>query len=385
MFLGSAHIQSILGEIPPDITIICIPQYIDKVTSGAFVIMEDICNLSQIAAVVKKGGKIVTVDKAREEIARMKVQLFDLSFKQDSGAVITTDRVVTAPFDVNTSNMEIQKQKANLIIPEPEIDKPLYCEKSALISEEQLTLLPAGMRGTIIASKSTKGGVGKSTTGINVAAYYASQGKKTCLIDLDIGKGNAAAILHLRGHTGPTVENWRSYEHLSAVRHSSGLFFIPWGNDPGFLVNETDISNLIRKATEDFEIVVLDYGVNPYLAMVGLEMADKIYLIANQSESMLIEFMETFIQVFPHLVAKAELVINRVTPSGYYKPSEVANKTGFTTFHVIPECIESNKVTEKTGKAFVQIPGSAAGEAFIRMLGGEVKEKKKSLFGFLRR
>ena len=370
MFLGSSNIQSMLGEIPSDISIICIPQYMDNVSSGALVLVEDICNLNQINTALKQGGKIVTIEKAREEIAHKNVALFDISFNPEPEAVLNYDKTETASLDMEQSFPAIQKQEANTVEPK---------------TEEQITLRPAGLRGTIIASKSTKGGVGKSTTGINAAAYYASQGKKTCLIDLDIGKGNAAAMLHLKGRNGPSVENWHSFDRLGTVRHSSGLYFIPWGNDPGLVVNESEISRLIQKAAEEFEIVVLDYGVNPYLALAGLEMADKIYLIANQSESMLVEFMETFIKVFPHLVAKSELLINRVTPSGYYKPSEVASKTGFTSFHVIPECIESNKVSEKTGKAFVQIPGSAAGEAFIRMLGGEVKAKKKSLFGFLRR
>lgn len=370
MFLGSSCIQSVLGEIPPDITIICIPQHIDKVTSEAFVIVDDICNLNQIEMAISKGGTIVTVEEAKEEIARKSVPLFDFSFNSAPG-VDATDatnvKTVTETIINDRLNLGLQKQKTNPIV------------------EDISTLKPTGMRGTIIASESTKGGVGKSTTGINVAAFYAGQHKSTCLIDLDIGKGNAAAMLRLKGRTGPTVENWSSYDRLGSIRHSSGFYLIPWGNNPGMAVNELEIANLIKKASEEFEIVVLDYGVNPYLAMVGLEMADKIYLIANQSESMLVEFMETFIKAFPHLVDKSELVINRVTPSGYYKPSEVAHKTGFTTFHVIPECVESNKVSEKTGKAFVQIPGSKAGEAFIRMLGGEIKEKKKPLFGFLRR
>ncbi len=381
MFLGSSNIQSLLGEIPSDISIICIPQYLDKVTPGALVIVEDICTMTEIATVIKQGGTIVSVEKAREEIACSTRPLFNISF--DLGAVTTTNKDITAPLNVDQSTPEIQKLEADAN--KTKTVQPLYCEKPSLISEKQITLRPAGLRGIIIASKSTKGGVGKSTTGINAAAYYAGQGKNTCMVDLDIGKGNAAAMLHLKGRTGPSVENWRSFERLGTVRHSSGFYFIPWGNDPGFVVNESDVSELICQAAEEFEIVVLDYGVNPYLALAGLEMADKIYLIANQSESMLVEFVETFINVFPELVAKSELVINRVTPSGYYKPSEVAGKTGFTSFHVIPESAESNKVSEKTGKAFVQIPGSDAGEAYIRMLGGEVKAKKKSLFGFLRR
>ena len=46
-----------------------------------------------------------------------------------------------------------------------------------------------------IAVSSGKGGVGKTTIAVNVALTLAKQGKKTLLLDADLGMANAHLIL----------------------------------------------------------------------------------------------------------------------------------------------------------------------------------------------
>ena len=56
----------------------------------------------------------------------------------------------------------------------------------------------AGREGKIVTVFSAKGGVGKTTMSTNVAAYLASTGARTVLVDLDLMFGDVAISLQLQ-------------------------------------------------------------------------------------------------------------------------------------------------------------------------------------------
>src|SRR5260370_28973281 len=86
---------------------------------------------------------------------------------------------------------------------------------------------------SIVCIANQKGGVGKTTTAVNLAAGLARRGHKVLLVDLDI-QGSATATLGIRLQEGdPTVAECliheRQLEHIVRETSTDGLFLAPAG------------------------------------------------------------------------------------------------------------------------------------------------------------
>lgn len=247
---------------------------------------------------------------------------------------------------------------------------------------------PFTQRGMVIAIFSTKGGVGKTTIATNIAALYAMKGQKTILVDVDIGAGDAPEKLGMSSALKPNLSNWRTTQKLDIHKHSSGLFLLPAGPDPELTIQEEDVEALICTLENQFDVVILDYGVRPFHqhTRTGLDLADKVFLIADQEQNMIDRFVSQFIAERSGWLkqGKAELVVNMVSPLKYYRPADVAKKAGCSIWYEIPEAPGEFRAAAKAGKAVVQLPRAQAAQEFFRMI-GEAPEQKKGFLSWFRR
>lgn len=118
---------------------------------------------------------------------------------------------------------------------------------------------------TVVAFSNQKGGVGKTTSVVNMAAYCALAGKKILVIDND-PQGNATSVLAERGE-GTSI--YGGGKPLKALRHER-LWIIPAGED--LIEQETRLSRkegghfALRQAIDalrgDFDLIFIDCPPN---------------------------------------------------------------------------------------------------------------------------
>ncbi len=177
-------------------------------------------------------------------------------------------------------------------------------------SEQNAGKLPAyGLRmGRIVAIANQKGGVGKTTTAVNLAAALALEGHKTLLIDLD-PQGNATSGLGVNKNDVP----YTLYDVLSedvplseAVRATDipGLFLIPSnrqlvGAEVEFVSIESReyrLKSCLAPAMDAYAFVVIDCPPSLSLLTVnGLVAADGV-VVPLQCEYYALEGLSELLQ-----------------------------------------------------------------------------------------
>ncbi|MDZ7611531.1 MAG: AAA family ATPase [Candidatus Moranbacteria bacterium] len=172
----------------------------------------------------------------------------------------------------------------------------------------------------VISLVNQKGGVGKTTTAVNLATYLASSGKPTLLVDLD-PQGNASSGL------GLDVQSLEKslYHSLVLKVHprevmvkskSIELSLLPSNQDlSGAAVELSDIENrefqlrsLIKELRNDFDYIIIDSPPSLGLLTVnGLAASDEV-LIPVQTEYFALEGLG-------QLLNTIDLVKNNLHPS----------------------------------------------------------------------
>ena len=144
---------------------------------------------------------------------------------------------------------------------------------------------------TVISVTNQKGGVGKTTTAVNVAYFLAKLGKKTLLIDFD-PQGNATSGLGVdkqkleNGTMSEVMLGTRSLQHIVLDTKHKNLFLAP--TTPQLANTEVELANAQGRFTrlknaiasvEGYDIILID---NPpslsILTVNGLIAADYVLL-----------------------------------------------------------------------------------------------------------
>lgn len=149
---------------------------------------------------------------------------------------------------------------------------------------------------TVISVTNQKGGVGKTTTAVNLAYYIAKAGKKTLLIDFD-PQGNATSGLGIDKqeikHTMADVvmENVPLDQIVLSTKYKN-FFLAPTTSvlaDTEVQLSQADkrfsrLKNAIDSSTSEYEVVIVDCPPSLSLLTVNGIVAAKYVLLPVQAE-----------------------------------------------------------------------------------------------------
>lgn len=148
-----------------------------------------------------------------------------------------------------------------------------------------------GGEGKVVTIFSAKGGVGKTTLATNLAAYLASTGAATLLIDLDLMFGDVAISLQIvPAHDIGDLISMRGHLDLQGItsvvttHDVSGLSVIAAPSDPGVAdrVPAAVVEELIRVARGSYAYVIVDTPPNlTEHVLTACDLSDLTMLVAT--------------------------------------------------------------------------------------------------------
>ncbi len=150
--------------------------------------------------------------------------------------------------------------------------------------------------GKIIAFSNQKGGVGKTTTCVNLSAYLAAMGQKILIVDLD-PQGNATSGIGIDKHNKPktiynVVDGDAQIEEVILHTYLENLDIIPStvdlaGIEIGIVqkpAREKILKNILSKIQDNYDFILIDCPPSLGLLTVNALTAADTILIPIQCE-----------------------------------------------------------------------------------------------------
>ncbi len=196
---------------------------------------------------------------------------------------------------------------------------------------------------TVYAVASGKGGVGKTTTAVNLASGFADAGRSVVVVDADLGMGNLGDIVEATP-AGPTLHEVLAGDATldDALSHVTPGVDVVLGSDELELFGRADprgIRHLLADLRDRYDIVVLDSGAGlSHDTALPLGLADEVILVSTVEQAAVKNTNKTLSLGEILEATVAGIVLTRVGGGkSEVDPTEIASRLGVDLLGSVPE------------------------------------------------
>ncbi|MFC6728772.1 cell division ATPase MinD, partial [Natronoarchaeum mannanilyticum] len=195
---------------------------------------------------------------------------------------------------------------------------------------------------TVYAVASGKGGVGKTTTTVNLGTALAGAGKRVAIVDADLGMANLAGFVSL-SPDGPTLHDVLAGDADvpdATYEVADGIAAIPSGTELEAFADTdaTGLGEAIDRLRGEFDYVLLDVGAGvSHESVLPLGIADEVLLVSTPEPASVQDVRKTIDLVDRAGGSVAGLVVTRGRPDGDVSHEEIASQLGVDLLGSIPE------------------------------------------------
>lgn len=199
----------------------------------------------------------------------------------------------------------------------------------------------------IITVTSVKGGVGKTTTVLNLAGIYSRLNKRVLVIDLDFYSGDIAAILNINYK----LDIYNLYEDLNnksfdsfddyVTSYNEYIKILPAPKDPRYArkIDSSVLNLILYKASMKYDVILIDTNhILTDINLFSLDYSDMILYVIN-SDSMNLKNMKTMVSILNNMgKVNYKIILNESNnkSKGYYNKYDIKNIINKNVNYIIP-------------------------------------------------
>lgn len=233
------------------------------------------------------------------------------------------------------------------------------------------------MEGRIIVVTSGKGGVGKTTATASIGAALALDGKRTAVVDMDIGLRNLDVVMGLENRIVFNIVDavkgkCRLNQAAIKDRKIDNLFLIPASqSDNKDVLTPEGMVRFSKKLREEFDYTLMDCPAGIERGFENsVAAADEAVVICTPEVSSVRDADRVIGLLYSRSITP-KLVVNRIVPWMVEKGDMLSHEDVVDVLSVeligLVEMDDQVVVSTNTGVPLVMQKGSKAGEAFRRI------------------